>query len=81
MKVPQGTKSGKIFRLRNKGIQVLGTNRRGDQHVRVNVHIPKKLSDKHLKKLEELKEIEQQELTLEAEQEDGFFDKFKSIFN
>ena len=79
MKVPGGTASGKIFRLKNKGIQVLGTNRRGDQHVKVNIHVPKKLNDEHKKILEKLKELEAD--SLKSKQEDkGFFDKVKDIF-
>ena len=30
IKIPPGTPSGKVFRLRNRGVQILGTNRRGD---------------------------------------------------
>ncbi|MBN8548435.1 MAG: molecular chaperone DnaJ, partial [Deltaproteobacteria bacterium] len=44
MKVPAGTASGKVFRLRNKGIQVLGTNRRGDQHAKRYGKVPKEIS-------------------------------------
>lgn len=81
LKIPAGTPSGKIFRMRNKGIQILGTNRRGDQHVKVSVHIPKKVSDKHTKILEELKKVETEEIKPEVGEDEGFFDKFRSIFS
>ncbi len=82
LKIPAGTKSGKVFRLRNKGIQILGTTRRGDQHVKVDVHIPKKISDKHLKLIEELQKIEEEEFKLKVNDEpEGLFDKFKNIFS
>ena len=42
MKVPAGTQSGTILRLKSKGMPYLNqTGRFGDQHVRVNVRIPK----------------------------------------
>lgn len=77
MKVPAGSPSGKIFRLKNRGVQILGTNRRGDQHVKVNIYVPKKLSDEHKKLLEKLKELES---TAHQEENKGFFDKVKGIF-
>lgn len=42
--VPEGTQSGKTFRLKNKGIPYVNGRGRGDQYVKVNVEIPKKLS-------------------------------------
>lgn len=42
--VPEGTQSGKTFRLKNKGIPYVNGRGRGDQYVRVNIEIPKKLS-------------------------------------
>lgn len=78
IKIPAGTQSGKIFRLRGKGIQILGTNSRGDQHVRVNIVVPKKLSDKKKKLIESLIELEENE-PKEGEQK-GFFDKVKSMW-
>ena len=44
MKIPAGTQSGKVFRLRGKGIPVLGGSGRGDQHVRVVVETPTHLT-------------------------------------
>ncbi len=46
LKVPEGTQPGTSFRLRGKGIPHLRGYGRGDQHVRVNVKIPQKLSNK-----------------------------------
>ena len=42
--VPEGTQSGTVFRLRGKGIQYVNGRGRGDQYVRVDVEIPKKLT-------------------------------------
>jgi len=54
LKIPAGTPSGKKFMLRNKGIGHLRSNGRGNQIVIVNVEVPKKLSKKQKKILEEL---------------------------
>ena len=77
LKIPAGTPSGKVFRLKNKGIQVIGTNRRGDEHVRVAILVPKRVSDERRKLLEKLKEIDEKDLQEESK---GFFDKMKDIF-
>jgi len=57
LKVPPGTQSGKIFRLRGKGIQNLHGYGRGDQHVRVVVETPQKLTRKQAELLEKFGEI------------------------
>lgn len=77
VKVPAGTASGKVMRLKSKGIQILGSNRRGDQHVRFYIQVPKKVSDKQKAVLEKLKEFDQENLTHD---EKGFFDKMKDLF-
>ena len=77
LKIPSGTSSGKVFRLKNRGIQILGSNRRGDQHVRVHVRVPKKISDKQRTVLEKLREFEKEDA---ANEEKKFFDKVKDIF-
>jgi molecular chaperone DnaJ len=81
LKIPAGTPSGKIFRIKNKGIPVLGSNpqRRGDQHVRVYVHVPKKVSDEERELLEKLATL--QGTVLDDESDKGFFDKVKDMFS
>lgn len=44
--VPEGTQTGTVFRLREKGIPRLRGNTRGDQYIKVVVDTPKKLNDK-----------------------------------
>lgn len=46
LKIPAGTQSGKIFRLRDKGVPELSSRRRGDHLVTVRVITPTKLSRK-----------------------------------
>ncbi len=52
LKIPAGTQSGKIFRLRGKGIPSLSGGGRGDQHVRVHVETPSHLSKEQRELLE-----------------------------
>ncbi len=42
--VPEGTQSGKMFRLKNKGIPYVNGRGRGDQYVKVNVEIPQRMT-------------------------------------
>lgn len=44
--VPAGTQPGAVFKLRDRGIQSLNGRGRGDQLVKVNVEVPKKLTEK-----------------------------------
>jgi molecular chaperone DnaJ len=46
LRVPPGTESGTVFRLRGKGIRGAHGLRNGDQHVRVTVEVPSRLGDR-----------------------------------
>jgi molecular chaperone DnaJ len=80
MKIPAGTQSGKLFRLRGKGVPILGTNQRGDHHVQISVHVPKKISQRHRELLEELKELDGGDGALDLDDK-GFLDKMKEMFS
>lgn len=54
MKLPPGTQSGKVFRLRGRGIPVFGGAAKGDQLVTVRVEVPQALARRQRKLLEEL---------------------------
>src|SRR3990170_1599947 len=56
LKIPAGTQSGKLFRLRGKGIPHLHSYGKGDQIVRVLVWIPSSLSSEEKRLLKELAE-------------------------
>ena len=75
--VPEGTQTGSVFRLKGKGIPYLRGNGRGDQYVKVNIEVPKKLNDKQKALLREFAEISGDET---HEQRKGFFDKMKDAF-
>jgi len=52
LKVPAGTQSGKVFRMRGHGIPALNGSGRGDQHVRVVVETPTHLTKEQRELLE-----------------------------
>ncbi len=54
MRVPEGTQSGRLFRLRGKGIPRGDNKPRGDQHVRIVVETPTSLTPRQRELLEEL---------------------------
>jgi len=58
LKIPSGTQPGTIFKMRDKGIQHLHGHFYGDQLVKVNVEVPKKLNSKHKKLIKELSGVE-----------------------
>ncbi len=53
VRIPPGTPSGKVFRLKEKGMPRLGGSGRGDQLVRIEIEVPAKLTDKERALLEE----------------------------
>jgi molecular chaperone DnaJ len=53
LKIPAGTESGKVFRMRDRGLKGAGNFRNGDQHCVVIVETPERLSGKQRKALEE----------------------------
>ena len=55
--VPEGTQTGSVFRLKSKGIPFLRGNGRGDQYVKVNIDVPKKLNEKQKAILREFAEL------------------------
>ena len=58
--IPQGTQTGKILRMRGKGIPHLNASGRGDQLVRLTVWTPSRISPEERKLFEELKRVESQ---------------------
>jgi molecular chaperone DnaJ len=53
MKIPAGTQSGKIFRLKEKGIPEVHGRGIGDELVRVNIEIPTRLNSEQRRLMEE----------------------------
>lgn len=72
--IPEGTQTGTVFRLKNKGIPFIRGNGRGDQYVKVNVEVPKRLNDQQKELLRQFSELSGDDV---HEQRKGFFDKMK----
>lgn len=75
MKVPAGTQSGKIFRMKEKGIPDLHARGSGDELVRVNVQIPTRLSAEQRRLIEEYAR-----LSGEAMNKESFSERIKKTF-
>ena len=77
LKIPAGTESGKVFRLRGKGVTGQRGFRSGDQHTRVLVEVPSSLSGKQKKALKGFAELlDQKNHPLQKQ----FRDRIKSFF-
>lgn len=57
VKVPAGTQPDAMLRLRGKGLPSFGGGARGDLYVRVQVHIPQRLSDRQRRLFEQLRAV------------------------
>ncbi len=77
LKIPEGTQSGTSFRLKGKGITDLHGYGRGDQHVKVIVVTPTKLTEEQRELLQKFAEASGEN---PAGVERGFFDKVKDAF-
>jgi molecular chaperone DnaJ len=59
LKIPSGTSSGKLFRLKGKGFPRLGNHDKGDMFIRVVIDMPPKLSKEQEELLKQLKKVSQ----------------------
>ncbi|HLR03838.1 MAG TPA: molecular chaperone DnaJ [Virgibacillus sp.] len=78
LKIPAGTQTGKIFRLKGKGAPSVRGHGQGDQHIQVRVITPTKLTDRQKEILREFNEIDGKQPT--DENEESFFQRFKKAF-
>ncbi len=77
MSVPPGTQSGKIFRLKGKGIVNLHDRLRGDEHVRIIVETPANLNNAQRRILEDFARASGEETFPKAA---SFIKKIKGFF-
>ncbi len=70
LKIPSGTQTGTIFRIKGKGIQKLNKDAYGDEYIKVIVTTPSKLSKKQKELLEQLKKEDDA-----SKKRKGFIDK------
>jgi molecular chaperone DnaJ len=78
LKVPEGTQSGKEFRLRGKGVPHLNAHGRGDLIVEVRVQTPAKLTKQQKELMRQLSESLKVDNVPQAR---GIFDKVKEMFS
>ena len=77
LKIPAGTQTGTYFRLKGKGVPHLRGSGQGDQHVKVVVVTPSKLSEEQKDLLREFAALNGEQT---HENEQSFFDRVKRAF-
>ncbi|HWW02868.1 MAG TPA: molecular chaperone DnaJ [Candidatus Acidoferrum sp.] len=77
IKLPAGTQSGTLFRLKGKGVKNIQGYGSGDLHVRIHVEIPTHLSAAQKTKLQEFSELCNGK---ESPLSQSFFEKAKKLF-
>ncbi|MFL4981815.1 MAG: molecular chaperone DnaJ [Xanthobacteraceae bacterium] len=78
VKVPEGTQSGRRFRLQGKGMPVLRSKQVGDMYVQVVVETPQKLTKRQKDLLMEFEKMSSHETQPESS---GFFARVKDFFD
>jgi molecular chaperone DnaJ len=75
LKVPAGTQTGTVFRLKNHGMPNLSGRGKGDLFVAATLVTPKSLTKEQRKLLEQLAQIEDKDF-----EDESFMDKVRNIF-
>lgn len=78
LKVPAGTQTGKMFRLKGKGAPNVRGRGQGDQLIRVRVVTPTNLTEKQKELLREFNDLGGNDVT--EEQDGSIFKRFKNAF-
>ena len=80
IKIPAGTQSGKIFRLKGKGFPAVNSYEKGDQLIHVNVWTPQHLNTEEKAMMEKLSQSAN--FKPQPEKSDkSFFDKMRELFS
>lgn len=77
IKIPEGSESGKQFRLKGKGMPVLRSKVHGDMYIQIEVETPKNLTKRQRELLEEFEQESHKETSPECA---GFFARVKDFF-
>jgi molecular chaperone DnaJ len=77
--IPAGTQTGRIFRLRGRGVPHLRGNGRGDMLIVIQVAVPIELDDKQRELFQELGKTLGKEVI--PQQERGFVDRLRDVFS
>ncbi|MDO9376530.1 MAG: molecular chaperone DnaJ [Ferruginibacter sp.] len=79
IKIPPGTQSGKIFRLKGKGFPAVNSYEKGDQLIHVNVWTPQNVNGDEKSMLEKM-QASQNFQPKPEKGEKSFFDKVREMF-
>jgi molecular chaperone DnaJ len=80
IKIPPGTQSEKLFRLRGKGVRNVRSGQTGDLYCRISVETPVNLSAKQKELLQEFDRSVKEGGTRHSPREASWLDKLKGIF-
>jgi molecular chaperone DnaJ len=75
LKIPMGTQTGTVFRLKGQGMPILGGRGRGDLFMSVTVITPTSLTREQRRLLEQLAQVENKDL-----EDKGLVEKVRDIF-
>jgi len=78
LKVPEGTQTGKVLRLRGKGLPTIRSANRGDQLIHIFVEVPTRLSKRQRELLEEFADESGEDVSPVTR---GFLEKLKDLFD
>lgn len=79
VKIPEGTQTGKQFRLRGKGMPVLRSSQMGDMYIQSTVETPRSLTRRQRELLKEFEELSEDSTT--NPDSHGFFAKVKAFWD
>ncbi len=80
IKIPPGTQSGKVFRLKEKGFPSVNSYERGDQLIHVSVWTPQNVSSEEKRMLEKMQQSEHFK-PQPGKDSKSFFDKIRDMFS
>jgi molecular chaperone DnaJ len=80
IKIPPGTQSGKIFRLKGKGFPNVNSYEKGDQLIQINVWTPQNVSSSEKEMLEKLQHSDNFKPKPDKNDK-SFFDKVREMFS
>ncbi|MBL7728126.1 MAG: molecular chaperone DnaJ [Dinghuibacter sp.] len=80
IKIPPGTQSGKVFRLKEKGFPSVNSYEKGDQLIHVSVWTPQNVSSEEKRMLEKMQQSEHFK-PQPGKDSKSFFDKIRDMFS
>jgi molecular chaperone DnaJ len=80
VKIEPGTQPGKLLRMKERGIRGLNNSGTGDQFIRVNIYVPKDLTQEERRHVEALRGEKHFDPAEAKEREKSFFSKIKDVF-